>query len=234
MLSGVKFEDGGNGYRAAAGWNPLSGDEEADSLLGFLSTFEAEKVEPGTVFDYASVDTDLLGIALERASGKKLAELISELLSKPMGAESDALMTVDKNGTARAAGGLCATLRDVARLGQAIADGGAAAGREIVPESWINDMLHNANHEAFQKGPWAKQMPSLFGNAHYRDWWPGNQEREVLTALGLFGQMLVVDRKSNIVLAKTASQADPAEFKPVVLTIEAFREIRKVLAEESR
>src|SRR5436853_133654 len=70
--------------------------------------------EHGGVFDYRSVLTDMLGWVMERASGIRLPELISRSVWQPMGAESDAEITVDAHGNAMADGGVCATLRDLA------------------------------------------------------------------------------------------------------------------------
>ncbi|TKA55884.1 hypothetical protein B0A55_13683 [Friedmanniomyces simplex] len=89
MRTGVKADDNTHEYRAAAGWNPLRGDEEAKTLHAFIEKLEAE-VDEERGFIYSSVNTDLLGWIVEAATGKKLAELIGELLWKPMGAESEA------------------------------------------------------------------------------------------------------------------------------------------------
>ena len=79
----------------------------------------------------------MLGLALERATGVRLAALVSAELWAPMGAEEDACFTVDPTGFACACGGLNATLRDLTRFGQLYVMGGAAANRQIVPEEWI-------------------------------------------------------------------------------------------------
>ena len=160
MRTGVKADDNIHEYRAAAGWNPLRGDEDASakSLHAYIEGLQAD-VDESKGFNYSSVNTDLLGWVLEAATGKKLAELISELLWKPMGAESDALITVDREGSARAAGGACVTLRDIARIGQLIADG----GRDVVPKAWIDDMLHGGDNDAWEKGTFAPGFRGVLG-----------------------------------------------------------------------
>jgi len=225
MATGLAYEDSNHEYRAASGWTPFRGDEPADNLHDFITKLEASTIDPGTVFNYTSVNTDLLGWALERASGKKLAHLISELLWKPMGAEHDAMITVDKNGNARAAGGLCATVRDLACVGQVIADG----GRDIVPKEWIEDMLYNGDKSAFSKSDWGRGLQGENPSTAYRDCWISNSENKSLIGLGVYGQMLVVDMKYNIVMAKTSSQPARFESQPVQLAVLAFREFRRLL-----
>lgn len=230
MRSGVKYDDGTHEYRAAAGWNKFRGDEEAKSLRAFLSGFhagsppKAEGVE-GWPFQYASVNTDLVGWILERVSGKTFAELVSELLWKPMGAESDALVAVDSEGSARAAGGMCVTLRDLARMGQLVLHDGDG----IVPSDWIQDMMDGGSVEAFAAGPWAPRFRMHFESVSYRSFWVSGREEGVFMGLGIHGQMLFVDRKSKMVLAKTSSQPEAIDMEKVGLTVEGFKEVRRVL-----
>lgn len=232
MRSGVKYDDGTHEYRAAAGWNRFRGNEEARTLHTFLSSFRADHPEKaegveGWPFQYASVNTDLVGWILERVTGKKYAELVSELLWQPMGAESDALIAVDAEGSARAAGGMCVVLRDLARIGQLVLHDGDG----VVPAEWIKDMLEGGSVEAFAAGPWAKGMEGSFESLSYRSFWLGDGREEVLMGLGIHGQMLFADRKSKIVLARTGSQPVGIDMQKVVLAIEGFKEVRKVLSE---
>lgn len=225
MNSGIKYEDGNHYYRAAAGWNLLRGDESAKNLHDFLAQVEAPTDGPGGGFNYSSVNTDLLGWAVERAAGKKLAVLISELLWGPMGAEADALMAVDSDGNARAAGGLCATVRDIARIGQLLADG----GHNIVPSSWLDDMMHGGDKEAFANGSWKRGFEGDFHSLAYRDCWLADRDTKVLCGLGIHGQMLMVDRTNNIVLAKTSSQANAVDFGSIKMVVHAFKEFQRIL-----
>ena len=95
----------------------------------------------GGDFDYRSILTDMLAWVMERASGMRLAELISRFLWQPMGAEFDAEITVDAHGNAMADGGVCATLRDLARFGQVLANKGRRGRTNVIPRTWIKDTL---------------------------------------------------------------------------------------------
>ncbi len=76
----------------------------------------------GTVNEYVSANTNVLGLIIEAVSDKPYAEFVQEQLWTPMGAEADGLITVNDNGFAYASGGLSARLRDVARFGQIFTD----------------------------------------------------------------------------------------------------------------
>ncbi|CAK4033436.1 Hypothetical predicted protein [Lecanosticta acicola] len=224
MRSGAKYHDDNHEYRCAAGWNAEKGDEKFTNLHDFISNFDPMRAEDDR-FEYVSVNTDLIGWVIERAGGKKFSVLVQDLLWKPMGAESDALVAVDKEGNARAAGGLCATLRDIARIGQLIAEG----GRGVVPSDWIKDMVEGGDLAAFAKGSWATGFQRAFQSPAYRSHWISDSASDVTMALGIFGQMLFVDRKNGIVMAKTASQADPYDFAMIGLTVLAFKEVQRIL-----
>ena len=105
------------------GWQPGDDDGEPRGLYRFLATLRAEAPH-GERFLYRSAESDVLGWVCERAAGRPMAELISELIWAPMGAEHDAVLLHDGLGTAVHDGGLCATGRDVARFGQMLLDGG--------------------------------------------------------------------------------------------------------------
>ncbi|KJY00037.1 6-aminohexanoate-dimer hydrolase like protein [Zymoseptoria brevis] len=226
MRSGAKSLDASHEYRAASGSVPLKGDEKYTNLHDYISNLDPERMEDDR-FEYVSLNTDVIGWLVEKVGGKSLAEMISELLWQPMGAESDALMATDTAGNARAAGGMCATLRDLARIGQLIVDG----GRGIVPAEWINDVVHNGDKDAFARGSWASGFRRHFAGCAYRSYCLADSESETVMGLGIFGQMLLVDRKNGIVVAKTGSQVEATDRAKTGLTVAAFKEFQRILVE---
>nr|POE47568.1 6-aminohexanoate-dimer hydrolase [Quercus suber] len=144
-----------------------------------------------------------------------------------MGAESDAYIMVDPDGNARAAAGVCATVRDIARLGQVIMD--PASGRVSLPESWVVDMLHYGSREAHAAGTEGEKLNGLFDTASYRSYWVADSDTQTLMASGTNGQILLVDCKSGIAMAKTSSQPDRTSWPKIRLTIRAFREFARLL-----
>ena len=97
------------------------------------------------MFRYRSCETDILGWVCERAAGVHMATLLSRLIWQRLGMENDAYIAIDSAGAAIHDGGLCATARDVARLGQLLLDDGrAASGEQVLPEGWTRDVLAGA------------------------------------------------------------------------------------------
>lgn len=101
-------------------------------------------IAPDTEFVYSNAVSKLLAIALDRkvveAGYASLAQFLHSELWCPMGG-SEALVWVDPAGKMRGYAGLHASLRDWARVGELIRNKGAANGRQIVPESWIEEMV---------------------------------------------------------------------------------------------
>lgn len=233
MSNQFQYDDSASDYRSAAGWAPAEANAKPSNLHEFLSTFQAE-LSPEvdglgrSKFEYISVNTDLMGWVVESIAGKKFADAVSELLWQPLGAESDAYITLDIAGNARPAGGMCATLRDIARIGQLVLhdDNG------IVPARWIQDMLSNGSKEAFAAGSWSG-FERVLGKLAYRSYWLSNSDEQMLMCTGVHGQLLLVDRKNGIVIAKTSSQPSRIDFGKMALTVLAFKEFQRLLIEEA-
>lgn len=98
-------------------------------MHAFFAGLKGFPAPTGGPFRYVSANTDLLGWAVERATGRAFPDLLGELVWVPLGAEHDAALTLDWHGAPRCAGGLCASARDLARLGQLLVDGGRRDAR---------------------------------------------------------------------------------------------------------
>lgn len=235
MRAGVLFDENYEAvsgaiiaYRRAQGWNPPEPGAAPTDLRGFFPTLAEADGPHGGRFHYVSPNTDLLGWALERASGERYADLVSRLLWAPMGAQRDAYITVDRLGAPRCAGGVCATARDLARLGLLIAQGGARDGRQIIPAGWIDDITHNGDAAAWERGDFAHLFP---GEAmHYRDkWYVTREAAPMLFGLGVNGQHLFVDRAREMVVAKFSSQASALDVPAIAATMGMVAGIRERL-----
>jgi CubicO group peptidase (beta-lactamase class C family) len=211
-------------YRKAMGWNPLEpGDTPSDQRSFYREMTEREGAHGGP-FRYISPCTDLLGWIIERAAGTRYADLMSELLWKPLGAEMPAYITLDRLGAPRAAGGMCVTTRDLARIGQMIVEGGAG----IVATDWIEDISTMGDAEAWEAGDFAEDYPGM--PMHYRAQWYVMRDRgPLIMALGIHGQNLYVDRGTELVVAKHASAAAPLDPTGERLTLKMFEAIRDLL-----
>ena len=214
MRVGVKFDEDYTAttgpiinYRYAANWNPVPAGVDAGDLKSFMGSLTERDGIHNDRFHYVSPNTDLLAWVCERASGIRYSDLISELLWTPLGAESSGYITVDRLGGMRAAGGVCFTARDLARVGLMIANYGYVNNKQIVPDSWINDIIKNGSDSAWEK----RIGMDEFGNMpmHYRTFWYVQKNGDPLIhGLGIHGQYLFIDPKLNLSVAWFSSDND--------------------------
>jgi CubicO group peptidase (beta-lactamase class C family) len=204
-------------YRKATNWNPLGPGEQPGDVRTYLASLKQRNGPDGGPFHYVSTNTDLLGWILERASGVRFADLLSNLLWKPMGAQCSAYITVDRLGAPRCAGGICTTPMDLARVGQLIVQNGRRDNTPIIPAGWIEDILDGGDPKAWAAG----DMISYFGDRpmHYRNKWYTLRERDIAFGLGVYGQNVFVDKAHELVIAKVSSQAPPLDKSLIDLTI---------------
>jgi hypothetical protein len=195
-------------YRLCNGWDVLPNGASQGDQRSFLTTLRPTGKPHGMVFDYVSPNTDLLGWVYERACGKPYAQILSELIWAPMGAEEDAYIAVDSKGSARAAGGVCATLRDLARFGEMIRLRGLANGTQVMPGWWIDDIHDNGNLQEFADGNLAEVFP---GGRYRSQWYNISPARGDLAAVGVYGQWIYVDPAADMVIVKVASQPKPMD-----------------------
>jgi CubicO group peptidase (beta-lactamase class C family) len=207
-------------YRKATGWNPPGAGEQASDLHSFYSRLKESDAEHGARLHYVSPNSDLLGWIIERATGRRYAELMSELVWQPAGAEYSAYITVDRLGAPRCAGGMCATLRDLVRVGQWMA--------ETQPQ-FMDDIAARGDARAWSEGDMAPYFPGL--RMRYRSqWYLLEGEAPLYFGYGIHGQFLFVDPGNALVIAKLSSQAAPMDAALIGRAVRAALAMRKFLA----
>lgn len=215
-------------YAIASGWEDVSADAVPRGLHAFFAGLPPARGRIDTPFRYLSSSTDLLGRVIERATGRSFADNVSALLWQPMGAEDGACITLDRDGGPRTTGGLCATLRDFARIGQVMVDGGMNGAVRVLPAAWLDDIAHNGDREAWAKGEFAEGFAGL--SMRYRsNWYVIDNAPQLLFAMGIHGENLFVDRANRIVIAKFSSQPEPLDRTMIRLTQFAAQRIRMCL-----
>lgn len=218
-------------YRKSTGWNPLGPGEKPSDLRSFYANMRDSIRQHGQDFHYVSPNSDLLGWVVERCSGRRFADLMSELIWQPMGASRSAYITVDRLGAPRCAGGMCMTVPDLARVGQLIVNGGAREGRQVIPGPWIDDILRSGDPKAWAAGPFVEYFPDH--PMHYRNkWYVERTAAPAMFGFGIHGQYLYVDPKHEVVIAKASSEAAPIDGDNIRLSMRAFAAIRDWLARE--
>ncbi len=192
----------------------------------FLPTIGRNDARRG-VFVYKSGDTDVAGWVMERATGTRLAELVSAELWSGLGVEQDGYYTVDPSGSVLASGGLNATLRDMARFGQLVLDRGRLGGEQLVPAAWIDDIRQNLNDDAWRSGAYDARP-----RGGYRSyWWHTANDHGAFYARGVHGQWVYVDPAARVVIVKLSSHPDPSSSEELAMTLAAFDAIARAAAE---
>ena len=209
-------------YRRAMLWNPVEPGEDPGTLHDFLASLRPAPETHGRVFRYLSPNSDLLGWLVERASGQAFADLISDLIWKPMGAEAGAYVTVDAIGSPRTAGGICALLRDLARFGDMMRLG----GNGILPDGWVEDIRSGGDSEPWKKGEFYQMFPT----GRYRSqWYQTGSPSGAFCAIGIHGQWLWVDPQREVVIANVSAQKDPVDEDIDLTLIRAFEAIAQAV-----
>ena len=108
-------------------------------LLRTAVSFQLAK-PPGSEFSYNGVNPTLLLIALERATGQRYANYLSEKLWRPLGNQDAAVWLDHENGLARGATSLFAVPMDWMRIGEMLLSGGTVENRQVVPPGWLEEM----------------------------------------------------------------------------------------------
>jgi CubicO group peptidase (beta-lactamase class C family) len=168
------------------------------------------KGAPGKNFDYISVNTQLLGLIIERATHKPLADYMEEKVWKYIGAEYDASWSVDSRRNKEAKAFCCfnAHAADFAKFGRLYLNKGMWNGRRIVSEAWVNKSLSTAGNKN--------------GGEYSYQWWhnasaPGKD----FLAEGLLGQFVYVYPEKHIIIVRLGKKE----------VIDAWPQLMKGIAE---
>ncbi len=164
--------------------------------------------EPGAAWNYSTGETSMAAALVHAATGKNLADYLSEKIWKPYGMESDATWWLGSpDGLEVGGSGVSATLRDYARFGQFVLEGGKAGGQSVVPDDWF---------------PAAGQPRDIGGKTvgYGRMWWPvakgeAFKNDKAFSAIGIYGQYVYVNPARNIVIAMWSAQPKPLESNPI-------------------
>jgi primary-amine oxidase len=150
---------------------------------------------PGEVFNYSTVETAVLGWVLERAAGRPLHEYMTDRWWKPAGMQSYGFWIADgPAGVGKPLNGMGfnAVLRDYARIGLMMLEGGRANGRQLISPAWVEEATVPEGTEPIAEGS---------SRGYQYQWWTFTNS-DAYTALGLQGQFIYVDPATSTVVAK--------------------------------
>ena len=216
------------GYMAAGGFAPAApGVVVPASMYDFLKTLKKQG-EHGQAFAYKSVNTEVLAWIVQRVAGQRLPELISSRIWQKIGAEQDAYVLMDRTGVASGGGGLNASLRDLARVGEMLRLGGRFNGQQILPAAVVADIAGGADPAKFAKAGY-----TTLPNWSYHDmWWVSDQGYYM--ARGIYGQAIYVDPKSELVIARFGSHPLASNVNQDPIILPAYRAIAEYLGKTDR
>ena len=188
------------------------------SMDGFAVDLSETFAEPGTDWQYVSIDTHIISMVIRSATGVEIASLLSEKIIKPMGLEASPYYLTDGNGVAFVLGGLNLRTRDYARMGQMFLQNGAYNGQQIVPADWV----------AVSTVPSAPTSAGEYGYG-YQWWMPSDGREGEFLARGVYGQYIYINRPLGVVIASNAADRKFREAGVSDYNIEIFRKIAEGL-----
>lgn len=203
----------------------FNNDPKTAPVLGtydFLTRMATQNnnLQPGYKFEYNSSNVDVVSWIISRVTGKTYHEFIQENLWSKIGAEHDAYINIDGSYTAVATGGMNTTVRDAALFGTFILNRGKIDGKQLIPQSWVDETLKltAADKERYGRNDVYIQakMPWV---AYKNYWWILDETKGEYCALGIHGQVIYINRAANMVIAYFSSQPDAGSaasrhFKP--------------------
>lgn len=167
-------------------------------LMGSLERAAA----PGAQWNYSTGETHVVGALLKAATGRWLADYLSERIWSRLGMEADAFWWLEAPAGLEVAGsGICATLRDYARFAEFVLADGVIDSERILPEGWVGEMT----------------APRKIGGEPLNYgfmWWPvpareGSLEDRAFSARGIFGQYIYVNPRHEIVIVVLSARSKP-------------------------
>lgn len=185
MTSGVAWNENYRDPKSDVAKLADLADGAEQSFLAYMAS-RPRKAEPGSVFTYSTGEAGVIGHLVRRATGKSLAAYMSEKIWSKLGMERDAIWITDRSGAEVSGCCFSATLRDYARIGRFMLEGGVIDGKAVLPRGWMRETATASKPSRAQNRPYGYQM------------WV--REDGAYQASGIFGQLIHVDPKRELVI----------------------------------
>ncbi|WP_182085397.1 serine hydrolase [Aureimonas sp. ME7] len=181
--------------------------QEAGSAMKLMASLP-RAAEPGTVNNYSTGETQVLGEIVRGAVGKPLADYLSEKIWIPYGMEADAEWWLDSpDGSEIGGSGISATLRDYGRFGLFFLDQGRIDGTSILPDGWVA--------EASQPTKLKDGTKLDYGYMWWTGWTEASIRDKAFAAVGIQGQNIYINPTENVVIVTFGAQPKPTGKEPV-------------------
>lgn len=186
MTSGVAWnEDYEDPTSDVALFKDHSPSEEECQTVSYMKGLP-RKHTPGTVWNYSTGETSLIGVLVSKATGKTLSQYLGEKVWQPMGAEADATWLLDKSMNEHSGCCLQARTRDILRYGRFMLNAGQAGNERVLPREWL---------------VYATRTQIASGDPNYGygyQWW--THDDGSFEARGIFGQGIFIDPTRELVV----------------------------------
>lgn len=154
--------------------------------------------KPGTFNHYVSIDTQVLGMVLKKATGKSITQFMQNKIWNPIGMEDDAQWIIDEDGMELALGGLNATLRDYGKYGLLYLHEGNWFGNQIISQNWVKQSIT-------MDGPHLQPGINQFSSndlGYGLQWWIPQEADGAFLASGIYNQHIYIQPNRDLVIVK--------------------------------
>jgi len=184
MSSGLNWNE--NYYNPFASTARAYFDDDITAQVLELEVVE----EPGKEFKYLSGNTELLGMVIEKATGKSLSDYLSKSFWKPLGMNDDALWQVDskESGMEKAYCCISSNARNFAKLGKLFINNGEWNGKQLLDSAYIA----KASNPAFEE-------TSYYG---YGFWLSDYKGKKIFYMRGILGQYVIIIPEDDLVIVR--------------------------------
>jgi CubicO group peptidase (beta-lactamase class C family) len=208
MTTGLKYSENyadpnAEVWAFSAAGNPWPKPKDYTGPVGYYEYLQTVEKEGGhgEAFGYKTVNSDVLGWVIAKATGKSVAALLEDKIWTKLGMELDSYFQIDALGTPFAGGGFNAGLRDLARFGELIRNKGRWQNQPLIPEQAVVDIHKGGSKDAFARSNFTK----LKGWSYRNMWWITHNEHGAFAARGVHGQTIYIDPMAEMVIVRLAS-----------------------------
>jgi len=201
MSSGVRWSEDYSDPDAEV--HRLSAVMAGEATLENFVAGMVRETEPGTLCQYNSADTQVLGLLLTYATERSVTEYMQKKLYDPLGMESEGYWLLDKAGMELTLGGLNLTARDFAKIGELYRKKGNWNGKQILPEDWVVSSLEsNSDHLKVGK---VIVGGHVFPFGYGYQWWLPESDCGEFSAIGVYNQFVFVDPSKELTIVKLSA-----------------------------
>lgn len=196
MTSGVRWtEDYADPASDVARFNSATADPGVDATVSYMRRLPRQ-YPAGERWVYKTGETNLIGVLVSEATGKPLAQYLSEKVWSRVGMEQDATWLLGSTGHEISGCCIQASTRDMARFGQFVLDGGRVGNESVVPDGWFDEA-------GSTQADIGEPPVNGIGRGYGYQWW--TYDDGSFAAQGIFGQGIYIDPARRLVIATNAN-----------------------------